>query len=577
MAEQPHPPHIRSALFVDFDNIYLGLQREDPNAAEQFATNPSHWLQWLQDNLPNPGGEDGERPRRKILFRRCYLNPSQFGRFRPYFTRSAFEVVDCPPLTSGGKTSADIQMVMDILDALGHATRFEEFIILSGDADFTPVLLRLSKHDRRSSVLAIGPASVAYKAACDQLIDQDTFLEDAIGVVSTQSSRSADSPATTAMQELLRRIADKVYERASSIGELVATDLPAIFREFPEFTASTNWLGFNSLRMMTSAVAQARRDLEMVDGDPWKVRVGPEAEPGANGGETPYRERVPVVPLHRPSPVDHARLTEQILEYVKGVVAASESAVPMARAAQMVISRFGDEVLASRWAGAGTFRDLLEGRQNPGFAISSLKPGYLYDPENHQVPSDGRPDEMAAMDPVLGTLAYRVHQLTDTPYLTPVEYGQVFRHIAEEVNSHGYFLTRTSKAVRDRCIEEGATIARASVNFILRGITFGGHRFGQNGGDDPLTLARCFHRNVLGLCDSAGLLLDEAEREKINDWLLGELRKGEDGSRPAAEPAAAVPAPPAPEPSAEVSPEEPEEKDVEHEAEPAVMAVEDAS
>jgi hypothetical protein len=519
MADQTIPPHIRSALFVDFDNIYLGLQREDPNAAEQFATNPSHWLQWLQDRLPQV--EDGDRLRRKILFRRCYLNPSQFGRFRPYFTRSAFEVVDCPPLTSGGKTSADIQMVMDIMDALGHATRFEEFIILSGDADFTPVLLRLSKHDRRSSVLAVGPASVAYKAACDLLIDQDTFLEEAIGVTSTQSTRSADSPATTAMQELLRRIADKVYERASSIGELVATDLPAIFREFPEFTASTNWLGFNSLRMMTSAVAQARRDLEMVDGDPWKVRVGNEVEPGAPG-EGVSRERMPAV-LYRPAPVDQGRLTEQILEYVKGVVAASESAVPMARAAQMVISRFGEEVLASRWAGAGTFRDLLEGRQNPGFSISSLKPGYLFDPEHHQVPSDGRPDELASMDPVLGSLAYRVHQLTDTPYLTPAEYGQVFRHIAEEVSSHGYFLTRTSKAVRDRCIEEGATIARASVNFILRGITFGGHRFGQNGGDDPQTLARCFYRNVLGLCDSAGLQLDEAERERISDWLLGEL------------------------------------------------------
>jgi hypothetical protein len=176
MPEQSNPPHIRSALFVDFDNIYLGLQREDPNAAEQFATNPSHWLQWLQEKLPDPTADDGTRQRRKILFRRCYLNPSQFGRFRPYFTRSAVEVVDCPPLTSGGKTSADIQMVMDILDALGHATRFEEFIILSGDADFTPVLLRLSKHDRRSSVLAVGPASVAYKAACDLLIDQDTFL-----------------------------------------------------------------------------------------------------------------------------------------------------------------------------------------------------------------------------------------------------------------------------------------------------------------------------------------------------------------------------------------------------------------
>ena len=194
----PSPTHMRTALFVDFDNIYLGLQREDPVAAEQFATDPTRWLRWLQDKLRGDARRRGIRRKRKILFRRCYLNPSQFGRFRPYFTRSAFEVVDCPPLTSGGKTSADIHMVMDILDTLGHPTRFDEFILLSGDADFTPVLLRLSKHDRRSAILAIGPASVAYKAACDLLIDQDTFLEEAIGATPNPAARAAaEGPAAT--------------------------------------------------------------------------------------------------------------------------------------------------------------------------------------------------------------------------------------------------------------------------------------------------------------------------------------------------------------------------------------------
>ncbi|MEA2559390.1 MAG: hypothetical protein QOH06_894 [Acidobacteriota bacterium] len=515
MAQDMSASHVRAALFVDFDNIYLGLQREDPSAAEQFATDPGHWLKWLQEKLPLDYLGDGlERSRRKILFRRCYLNPSQFGRFRPYFTRSAVEVVDCPPLTSGGKTSADIQMVMDILDALGHATRFEEFIILSGDADFTPVLLRLSKHDRRSAVLAVGPASVAYKAACDLLIDQDTFLEEAIGVT-VVAAGSAEGPRTTVMQELLRRIADKVYEKTSAFGELVATDLPGIFREFSEFTSSTNWLGFNSLRGMTSAVIQARRDLEMLEGDPWRVRVGEGIEPVDDGEEPPV-----IISRDRPTPAAFQALTEEILEYVRTLVEESEVAVPMARAAQMVISRFGEEVLDSRWAGAGTFRDLLEGSDSDAFAVSALKPGYLYDPQRHQLPANGRPDELPATDPKLSQLAWRVHQLTDTPYLTPVEYALIFHHISEEVSKNGYFLTRTSKAVRDRCIEEGATIARASVNFILRGITFGSHRFGQNGDDAP-TLAQAFFRNVIGLCDSAGLPLTDEEREILGQWIQG--------------------------------------------------------
>jgi hypothetical protein len=513
----PSPTHVRSALFVDFDNIYLGLQREDPVAAEQFATDPTRWLLWLQNRLTQ---QDGDR-KRKILLRRCYLNPSQFGRFRPYFTRSAFEVVDCPPLTSGGKTSADIHMVMDILDTLGHATRFDEFILLSGDADFTPVLLRLSKHDRRSAILAVGPASVAYKAACDLLIDQDTFLEEAMGAAPSQTTRLAAGPNTSAMAGLLHGIADKVYERASASGELVATELPPIFREFPEFTASTNWLGFNSLRNMTMAVVSTRRDLAMIDGDPW--RVGLLAEGEAPDPLPEQHDRTPMVPRIL-SAADRSGLIEEILGYVRSVVDASDAAVPMARAAQMVISRFGDQVLATRWAGAGTFRDLLEGRENPGFAISALKPGYIYDPARHQLPVDGRPEEMVG-DPELNALAYRVHQLTDTPYLTRGEYARVFRLTAEEVNEHGYFLTRTSKAVRDRCIEEGSPIARASVNFILRGITFGGHRFGQNGPEEPLALGNCFFRNVVSLCDSAGIALDDDEVEVLAEWILGDLRR----------------------------------------------------
>ncbi len=520
MAQDTPSSHVRAALFVDFDNIYLGLQREDPNAAEQFATDPGHWLRWLQEKLSLEHVGDGTCApvRRRILFRRCYLNPSQFGRFRPYFTRSAFEVVDCPPLTSGGKTSADIQMVMDILDALGHPTRFEEFIILSGDADFTPVLLRLSKHDRRSTVLAIGPASVAYKASCDLLIDQDTFLEDAMGVTVTQSG-GAEGPRSTAMHDLLRGIADKVYEKASAVGELVATDLPGIYREFSEFTSSTNWLGFNSLRGMTSAVLQARRDLEMLEGDPWRVRVGEAPGEGEEHSliRAASRERLP--------PAAFTALTEEILDYVRMLVGESEVAVPMARAAQMVISRFGEEVLDSRWAGSGTFRDLLEGSEGGGFEVSALKPGYLYDPQRHQLPANGRPDELPATDPKLSSLAWRVHQLTDTPYLTPSEYSLVFRHISEEVQKNGYFLTRTSKAVRDRCIEEGATIARASVNFILRGITFGGHRFGQSEGDEAMPLAQSFFNNVLGLCDSAGLTLTPDEQEILTEWILGELSR----------------------------------------------------
>ena len=200
----------------------------------------------------------------------------------------------------------------------------------------------------------------------------------------------------------------------------------------------------------------------------------------------------------------------------------------MARAAQMVISRFGEQVLGHPLGRArAPSATCSKGARTPASPSRPSSPATSTTPRGTSCRSTAAPRSWCG-DPQLNALAYRVHQLTDTPYLTRGEYARVFRLIAEEVNEHGYFLTRTSKAVRDRCIEEGSPIARASVNFILRGITFGGHRFGQNGSEEPLALGACFFRNVVSLCDTAGIALDDQERETLADWILGELR-GEEG------------------------------------------------
>ncbi len=177
----------RAALFLDFDNVFTALIERDVAAAAAFVQDPLRWIGWLE----SLGG--GERQRR-ILVRRCYLNPiakvlvpgedrpRYFSSFRNAFVRAGFQMVDCPPLTLGGKTSADMVMVMDILDTLAHPTGFEDFIILSSDADFTPVLLRLRAHDRRGIVIATGSAADAYRAAADTVIRYDEFAGGALGL-----------------------------------------------------------------------------------------------------------------------------------------------------------------------------------------------------------------------------------------------------------------------------------------------------------------------------------------------------------------------------------------------------------
>ncbi|QTE30994.1 NYN domain-containing protein [Pengzhenrongella sicca] len=163
---------LRCALFVDFDNVYIGLQRLDPSAAEAFAGSPAHWLAGLETG----SDADGEFTRR-FLVRSCYLNPSVFSQFRPNFTRAGFSVVDCPSLTQQGKSSADINLVLDAVDALSAETRYDEFVILSADADFTPLALRCRAADRRVTIITAGPAASAYRAVADTVITADELAE----------------------------------------------------------------------------------------------------------------------------------------------------------------------------------------------------------------------------------------------------------------------------------------------------------------------------------------------------------------------------------------------------------------
>ncbi|HEY0188406.1 MAG TPA: NYN domain-containing protein [Cellulomonas sp.] len=177
---------LRAAMFVDFDNVYIGLRRLDPDAAEAFATDPGHWLGELETGSDADGDFD-----RRFLVRACYLNPSVFSRYRPNFTRAGFQVVDCPSLTQQGKSSADINLVLDAVDALAADTRYEEFVIVSADADFTPLALRCRAADRRVTIITASPAASAYRAVADTVITADDLAE----LVTSGSHAPAVEPA----------------------------------------------------------------------------------------------------------------------------------------------------------------------------------------------------------------------------------------------------------------------------------------------------------------------------------------------------------------------------------------------
>ncbi|HEX9936427.1 MAG TPA: NYN domain-containing protein [Longimicrobium sp.] len=505
---------IKSALFVDFDNIFIGLKEDDERAADEFGRGVKKWLRWIEDEMARPG----EDTVRDVLVRRCYGNPETFAPYRGYFTRAGFSVVDCPSLTGQGKNSADIVMVMDILDALAHPTKFNEFILMSADADFTPLVLRLRMHDRRTVAIVAGNTAAAYKASCDLVVPDDEFVERALRLPPVAVPRAAPrlpqtQPAASAT--LLDAIARRLYEEASGSGEVPAARLPEIFREFREFTPYSNWLGFFTLRSLTEALIARRPELRMTEDEAWKVVVD------VSGAPVPAAGAQPALPVNGDGGDLRARIVEAVRQFVRG----ADGPVVMARVAQHVTQVVGQRVLETRWAGAGTFRNLLEGVDDLGLVmVSSPQPGYLYDAERHTPPeppsSDTRPANLEGLPEELVSFIRRISDLTDTPRLSPRQYAMLFEVIAKEIERTPYELTYTSRIVRDQMLERGETVSRQYTSFVLRGIYFVGYRFQRTGVDEAPALAYAFLKNVLNLLRSAQVALTEREHELLREWLL---------------------------------------------------------
>lgn len=506
------------ALFVDFDNIYLGL---DGAERASFASRPARWLERLSEGLDLPGPEALHHVSRRILLRKCYLNPQSFGRYRSELMCAGFQVVDCPPLTRGLKTSADIYMALDIVDALNHSTRFDEFILMSADSDFTPVLLRLRAHDRRTAVVTVGYASPAYRAAADVVIEEAELIEKYLEVPTIP--KQEERPAKEVPSKLLAQLGHRVYEAVKDREEVAATDLPSIYKESAEFRSSDDWLGYGSLRALTTAIASQNDRLVLVEGDPWRVVLAGAVQAAPETGAGPGA-----------SPPDTSVLLPLLKAEISRLVAESTEPEPLPRLAGSLHSWLRDRGVDD-WAQVGyaSFGSLIRAlAPGLGLSISMTGAGWIYDPARHS--SEGLaalvPDPLSTLPSAFGDTVRRISAITGAPEWHPRGYEIVFRCIADEVSRNGYQLTRTSKAVRDRCIEMCAElpeadrpqISRADVNFVLHGLWHSGYRFKESE-TSPEVLSQIFRDNILSLCSATLLTLTDEERAHVDAWILQEI------------------------------------------------------
>ncbi|GAB2581245.1 NYN domain-containing protein [Paractinoplanes abujensis] len=285
--------HVRAALYLDFDNVFGGLYRLDPEAAVQFASDPGGWLRRMSVTATS------EAPRRWLVLR-CYLNPAGwvhhtdpsgeqtrlfFSKFRPWFVRAGFDVIDCPRY-SGTKNAADIRIVVDAVDALAADTRYDEFVIASGDSDMTPLLQRLRRSDRRTMIVSPADAAEAFTSIADHVLDSQQLLELVQGepVELDEDEQFPVVPDQGETYESFREVVSTEYAAATE--PLNMASLAARLRsQLGQSITDSNWFGFGSFARAVAGLKLP--DLRMSQLFLWDETRHEAPEPGATTTPSP--------------------------------------------------------------------------------------------------------------------------------------------------------------------------------------------------------------------------------------------------------------------------------------------------
>ena len=513
-AQAPGP--LLSTIFIDYDNIYLSLKRKSDEAAKRFAKDAGVWLREIESGrlITPTNGLAADAPRR-IVMNRCYGNPvprrnssdnatdmNSFPFVRHHFLRAGMEAVDCPPLTSQLKNSADIRMVMDVRDLLGHDTYFDEFIILSGDADFTPLLHRLRAHARRTVVFANDHTAAPYTAIADGEIRESTLINLLLeGVATGADSEQLPAAATAAAPSLdavRRDILAEVVGWVKSAGQPVPLEAladRAVRTLGHDRTVGTGWAGAGSFSNLLTKGLPA--DIRLSDQAPYYVF---DASRQLAAQSEPRRAPLTREPVREPAP-SRAEIRQ-------------EPSLPLPSRD----SRFDARPATPAPAPLPPQRDAYA-RQEPIAPARPATPAQPAPQPAAKSPAPAPAPAPRADAPTIQQSITRIHDACQAPPLAPPEYRALFEVMAQEINANGLTGAQTLTNITHRAADLGVTIKRDDVRFVLEVVSETDPWFEQ--GASANLFASRFRNFVIARCRSQGLQLSAEELDLIDAWFGG--------------------------------------------------------
>ena len=152
--------HLKIAVFIDFDNIEIGVK-----STLQREFDVSAVLETLKE-------------RGEIITKIAYANWGRLENSTRQLSEYAVQMVQRDPSPRGDKNGADINLALDALEMAFTHDHINAFAIVSGDSDFIALVNKLKQYDK--TVFVVGGrafTSTILQKNCHEFISYESMLD----------------------------------------------------------------------------------------------------------------------------------------------------------------------------------------------------------------------------------------------------------------------------------------------------------------------------------------------------------------------------------------------------------------
>ncbi|HEY0931355.1 MAG TPA: NYN domain-containing protein [Gemmatimonas sp.] len=125
-APPAHAPN--AALLIDFDNVTMGIRSD------------------LQEELKNLLSSDIVKG--KVAVRRAYADWRRYPQYIVPLTEASIDLIFAPAYGSSKKNATDIRLAIDALELVFTRPEIGTFVLLSGDSDFSSMVIKLKEYGK---------------------------------------------------------------------------------------------------------------------------------------------------------------------------------------------------------------------------------------------------------------------------------------------------------------------------------------------------------------------------------------------------------------------------------------------